>query len=287
MLGGDSSRPVSVYFLHGSVVVAHRSRGVPGLPVEIIGGRGTPVLGPGPPHCSCIVAAPRKLLPALKEARRRRSIDTRQTRKIAAGEQTFPGRGKSDQNRQIALLYEYGMRIPENFGGNLASSPSTSSIMLLSIKLFTVAALIAALAGASKEDASKELAAAASHLRIQQRVLEAMAQLAEEQGDEEEDSGEEGDSGEDGDEGEDGGDADEDEDGGETAPPTPAPSPAPSAAPTTKSCSDSTTWFVKKERNNCAWVAKSPSKRCNKNGEDQGVQKVKAKERCQLACAES
>ncbi|EGB08105.1 hypothetical protein AURANDRAFT_64364 [Aureococcus anophagefferens] len=57
--------------------------------------------------------------------------------------------------------------------------------------------------------------------------------------------------------------------------PTPKPTPAP-----TSSCADSASWFSKKSKNDCAWVAEDAESRCSKKDDDD----VKAKSACPRAC---
>lgn len=47
-----------------------------------------------------------------------------------------------------------------------------------------------------------------------------------------------------------------------------------------ESCFDSTSWYTKKEKNNCDYISKKPSDRCSKKDEN----KVKAQDACFKTC---
>ena len=58
------------------------------------------------------------------------------------------------------------------------------------------------------------------------------------------------------------------------------PVPAPTATP--EGCVDSTSWYWKKSKQDCAYVAKKPEDRCSLKNND----KVKSKDACPLSCGE-
>ena len=70
----------------------------------------------------------------------------------------------------------------------------------------------------------------------------------------------------------DGGDGGDDDDGDDAS--------APTAAPTSAQCEDSPSWYKKKPKKNCDWVAKRPNKRCKKKDHAW----VKASKACPVAC---
>ena len=70
--------------------------------------------------------------------------------------------------------------------------------------------------------------------------------------------------------------------------PVPAPVPAPTAAPEDEdededaSCADSTSWYWKKSKYDCDYVAKKPEDRCSLKDD----YKVKSKDACPSSCGE-